>query len=56
MLVPAILFALTTVCASLVIFTASHRDDLKDGVFALAFAVLSIKAAVSWTIWRRSYE
>jgi hypothetical protein len=39
------------VSAGLVVYTAwSH--DLKNGLFALAFAVLSAKTALSWLLWR----
>jgi hypothetical protein len=53
MLVLAFLFALTavSVSAGLVVFTA-WRQDLEDGLFALAFAVLSARAALSWVLWR----
>ena len=53
MLVLSFLFALTavSVSAGLVVFTA-WRQDLKDGLFALAFAVLSARAALSWVLWR----
>ena len=53
MLLLAFLFALAavSVSAGLVVFTA-WRQDLKDGLFALAFAVLSARAALSWVLWR----
>ena len=55
MLVLAFLFALTTVSAGLLVYTA-WRQDLKEGLFALAFAVLSARAALSWVLWRDSYQ
>lgn len=52
-LAAAFLFMLTAVAVStgLVVYTA-WRHDLKDGLFALAFAVLSTRAALSWCLWR----
>ena len=49
------LFALVSVSVStgLVVYTARHHD-LKNGLFALAFAVLSAKAALSWILWHDS--
>jgi hypothetical protein len=46
---------LATVCVSagLVVYTA-WRHDLKNGLFALAFAVLSARATLSWFLWRES--
>jgi len=57
MLVLAFLFALTavSVSAGLLVYTA-WRQDLKEGLFALAFAVLSARAALSWVLWRDSYQ
>jgi len=39
------------VSAGLVVYTAWNHD-LSDGLFALAFAVLSAKMAFSWVLWR----
>jgi hypothetical protein len=41
------------VSAGLVVYTAWHHD-LKNGLFALAFAVLSSRAVLSWVLWRSS--
>jgi asparagine N-glycosylation enzyme membrane subunit Stt3 len=38
---------------ALLIYTALHQD-IKDGLFALAFAILSARAALSWFRWRES--
>ena len=48
-----LLLALTTVSVStgLVVYTA-WLHDLKNGFFALGFAVLSAKMALSWVLWR----
>ena len=49
------LFGLVAVAVSagLVVYTAwSH--DIEDGLFALAFAVLSTRAVLSWFLWRGS--
>jgi len=47
------LFVLVSVfvSAGLVVYTAWNHD-LGDGLFALAFAVLSSKMAFSWVLWR----
>ncbi len=47
------LFALAAVSVStgLVVYTAWHHD-LKNGLFALSFAVLSARATLSWILWR----
>ena len=47
--------AATVVSDGLVVYTAWHQD-LKDGLFALAFAVLSARAVLSWCLWRHSYQ
>lgn len=47
------IFAAVCVSAGLVVFTAWHHD-LKNGLFALAFAVLSARATLSWFLWRES--
>lgn len=51
-LVLTFLFVLAaiSVSAGLVIYTA-WLHDLKDGPFAVLFAVLSAKAALSWLAW-----
>ena len=48
----ALLFVLAavTVSAGLVVYTA-WLHDLENGPFALLFAVLSSKAALSWHAW-----
>ena len=58
---PWIVFALTflfvlaavVVSTGLLVYTAWHRE-LENGLFALAFAVLSARAALSWFLWRSS--
>ena len=52
-LVLTFLFVLAIVSGStgFVVYTALHHD-LTDGLFALAFAVLSARAALSWFWWR----
>jgi hypothetical protein len=51
------LFVLVAVAVSagLVIYTA-WRHDLQDGLFALAFAIMSTRAVLSWFLWRGSYQ
>ena len=51
-LVLTFLFMLAAVVASVgfVVYTAL-RHDFADGLFALAFAVLSARAALSWFWW-----
>jgi hypothetical protein len=51
-LVLTFLFVLAAVSVStgLVVYTAS-RHNLADGLFALGFAVLSARAALSWFLW-----
>jgi hypothetical protein len=41
--------------AGLLVYTA-WRHDLENGLFALAFAVLSAKMALSWNCWREGYQ
>ncbi|MBD0355925.1 MAG: hypothetical protein ICV57_01960 [Rubrobacter sp.] len=55
MLALTFLCILAAVCVSagLVVYTAWHHD-LKNGLFALAFAVLSARATLSWFLWRES--
>ena len=50
-----LLFVLTAVSVSsgLVVYTA-WRHDLENGLFALAFAVLSARAVLSWVLWQGS--
>ena len=52
-----LLFVLAAVSVStgLVAYTA-WRGDLTDGLFAILFAVLSAKAALSWMLWRSDPE
>ncbi len=38
------------VSSGLVVYTAWHHD-LENGLFALAFAVLSTRAVLSWFLW-----
>ncbi len=49
------LFVLAAVfiSAGLVVYTA-WRHDLESGLFAIAFAVLSVRAVLSWCLWHRS--
>ncbi|MCA1728386.1 MAG: hypothetical protein LC751_02900 [Actinobacteria bacterium] len=49
------LLVLAAVSAStaLLVYTALNQD-LKTGLFALAFAVLSARAVLSWFLWRKS--
>ncbi len=49
------MLAAVSVSTALVVYTAS-RHDLLDGLFALAFAVLSARAALSWFLWRDSNQ
>ena len=52
-----LLFVLAAVSVStgLVAYTA-WRGDLANGLFAILFAVLSAKAALSWMLWRSDRE
>jgi hypothetical protein len=45
------ILAAVCVSAGLVVYTAWHHD-LKNGLFALAVAVLSARATLSWFLWR----
>jgi hypothetical protein len=47
------ILAAVCVSAGLVVYTAWHHD-LKNGLFALAFAILSARATLSWFLWRES--
>ncbi|MGH3144661.1 MAG: hypothetical protein ACRDTR_02560 [Rubrobacter sp.] len=46
--------ALTISCA-LVVYTA-WRHDLRHGLFAVTFAVLSAQIAMNWFLWRDDDE
>jgi hypothetical protein len=50
-----LLFVLAAVSVStgLVVYTA-WLHDLQNGFFALLFAILSVRAALSWVLWRDS--
>ena len=52
-LVLTLLFTLVSVFVSvgLVVYTAWNHD-IKNGLFALAFSVLSTKMAFSWLLWQ----
>ncbi len=54
-LTATLLFVLVavSVSAGLVVYTA-WLHDLKDGIFALLFAILSARAALSWVLWQDS--
>jgi membrane protein implicated in regulation of membrane protease activity len=56
-LTATLLFVLAAVAVSvgLVVYTA-WLHDLKDGLFALLFAILSVRAALSWVLWQRSEQ
>ena len=56
-LVLTFLFVLAAVSVStgLVVYTA-WRHNLTDGLFALAFAVLSARAALSWCLWHHGSQ
>ena len=56
-LVLTLLFVLaaTSVSVGLVVYTA-WLHDLENGPFALLFAVLSAKAALSWHAWNEQDE
>ena len=43
------------ISTGLVVYTA-WRHDLEDGLFALAFAVLSARAVLSWRLWHHSLQ
>ena len=57
MLALTLLFVLAAVSVStgLVAYTA-WRGDLANGLFAILFAVLSAKAALSWMLWHSDPE
>jgi hypothetical protein len=50
-----LVLAAVFVSAGLVVYTAWHHD-LKNGLFALAFAVLSARAVLSWILWHSSSQ
>ncbi len=52
-----LLFVLAAVSVStgLVVYTA-WLHDLQNGFFALLFAILSVRAALSWVLWRDSAQ
>ena len=52
-----LLFVLAAVSVStgLVVYTA-WLHDLQNGFFALLFAILSARAALSWVLWRDSAQ
>ncbi len=56
-LVATFLFVLaaSVISTGLVVYTA-WRHDLEDGLFALAFAVLSARAVLSWCLWHQSLQ
>ncbi len=56
-LTATLLFVLAAVfvSAGLVVYTA-WLHDLKDGLFALLFGILSARAALSWVLWHHSYQ
>ncbi len=56
-LAATLLFVLAAVSVStgLVIYTA-WLHDLENGFFALLFATLSVRAALSWCLWHHSYQ
>ncbi len=43
------------ISTGLVVYTA-WRHDLEVGLFALAFAVLSARAILSWRLWHHSLQ
>ena len=47
--------AAVSVSTGLVVYTA-WLHDLKNGLFALLFAILSVRAALSWYLWHHSYQ
>ncbi len=49
------ILAAVCVSAGLVVYTA-WRHNLTDGLFALAFAVLSARAALSWCLWHHGSQ
>ncbi|CAN5310893.1 hypothetical protein BH24ACT19_BH24ACT19_13320 [soil metagenome] len=56
-LVATFLFVLVAAAIStgLVVYTA-WRHDLEGGLFALALAVLSARAVLSWRLWHSSLQ
>jgi uncharacterized integral membrane protein len=47
--------AALAISSALVIYTA-WRHDLRHGLFALLFAVLSAQIAINWFLWRGDEE
>ena len=45
-----VVLAAVSVSSGLVVYTA-WQHDLENGLFALAFAVLSARAVLSWFLW-----
>jgi hypothetical protein len=52
-----LLFVLAAISVStgLVVYTA-WLHDLENGFFALLFATLSVRAALSWCLWHHSWS
>ena len=47
--------AAVSVSAGLLVYIA-WRHDLESGLFAIALAVLSARAALSWSLWHHSNQ
>ncbi|MEW6638456.1 MAG: hypothetical protein AB1425_16760 [Actinomycetota bacterium] len=47
--------AALAISTALVVYTA-WRHDLRNGAFALLFAVLSAQIAINWFLWREEEE
>lgn len=47
--------AAVTVSCALVVYTA-YLHDLRNGAFAIVFAVISTQIALSWLLWRDDPE
>ncbi len=54
MLLSTLLFVISALAVSsaILVYTA-WRHDLKNGVFALIFAVMSAQIAINWLRWRK---
>ncbi len=50
-----LVLAAAAVSTGLVVYTA-WLHDLEDGLFSLAFAVLSARAVLSWRLWQHSLQ
>ena len=48
-----LVLAAAVVSTGLVVYTA-WRHDFEEGLFSLAFAVLSARAVLSWRLWHHS--